>query len=36
VLPGPSAGGLSTSAGAVFVGTGYQPYFPGDLLARLG
>lgn len=35
-LPGPSAGGLSCAGGAAFVGTGYSPYFPGDLLVRLG
>jgi outer membrane protein assembly factor BamB len=35
-LPGPSAGGISSAGGAAFIGTGYQPYFPGDLLVRLG
>ena len=36
VLPGPSVGGLSTTGGAIFVGTGYAPYFAGELLVRLG
>jgi outer membrane protein assembly factor BamB len=36
VLPGPNAGGLSAAGGALFVGTGYAPYFPGELLVRVG